>query len=203
MTQRWEELAAGGKLAIDTAAKGTAPNRRPPAPSPGQISYEMILQLAQRRHLRARPPLRDGRPRRDRALSRPRPIPWSRLAPGREWQLTEASKASWRLTLLICEHTYTSTHQALRWKQATSRAMLLHVRFGTTVPQAAKSGAPPCSRSVMCRTTGTERLIASNSASGPSTFAKGVRTPPANQTSVLTAVRIDAPFLVRQGSDRA
>src|SRR5215475_15549346 len=119
-----------------------------------------------------------------------------------KWQLTEASKASRRLTLLICEHTYTSTHQALRWKQATSRAMLLHVRFGTTVPQAAKSGAPPCSRSVMCRTTGTERLIASNSASGPSTFAKGVRTPPANQTSVLTAVRIDAPFLVRQGSDR-
>ena len=33
---------------------------------------------------------------------------------------------------------------------STSRAMLLHVRLGTTVPQTAKSGAAPDSRPAIC-----------------------------------------------------
>ena len=70
---------------------------------------------------------------------------------------------------------------------STSRAMLLHVRFGTTVPHTAKSGIAPCSSPSMWRTTGTESPIASSAASGPSTFANGVRTPAASQTSGLFA----------------
>src|SRR5262249_27654847 len=66
----------------------------------------------------------------------------------------------------------------------TSRAMLLHVRFGTTLPQTAKSGVAPPRSAIMCLTTGTESAIASSLASGPSTFANGVRTPHASQMSV-------------------
>ena len=66
-----------------------------------------------------------------------------------------------------------------------SRAMLLQVRLGTTFPQTAKSGLPPWSNPTMCLTTGTDNAMASNPPSGPSTFAKGVRTPAASQMSGL------------------
>ena len=66
---------------------------------------------------------------------------------------------------------------------STSRAMLLKVRLGTTTPHTAKSGLPPLSWSTMCRATGTESSMASKAASGPSTLAKGVRTPAASQIS--------------------
>src|SRR6185503_9485414 len=65
---------------------------------------------------------------------------------------------------------------------STSRAMLLHIRLGTTAPHTAKSGLP-FSRSTMCRATGTDSSIASSAFSAPSTLAKGVRTPDASQTS--------------------
>ena len=44
---------------------------------------------------------------------------------------------------------------------STSRAMLLHVRLGTTVPHTKKSGSAPPSRVSICCTSGTDRLIAS------------------------------------------
>src|SRR6185436_11141177 len=66
---------------------------------------------------------------------------------------------------------------------STSRAMLLHIRLGTTAPHTAKSGLPPFSRPTMWRATGTDSSMASRPASAPSTLAKGVRTPDANQTS--------------------
>src|SRR5580698_7712675 len=62
-----------------------------------------------------------------------------------------------------------------------SRAMLLQVRLGTTLPHTAKSGLPPLSSPTMCLTTGTDIAMASSPASGPSTLAKGVRTPAASQ----------------------
>jgi hypothetical protein len=43
----------------------------------------------------------------------------------------------------------------------TSRAILLHVRFGSTVPHAAKSGFAPASCAIMACTTGTESSTAS------------------------------------------
>src|SRR5262249_22691820 len=72
---------------------------------------------------------------------------------------------------------------------STSRAMLLQVRLGTTVPQTAKSGAPPRSWLTMWRTTGKESSMASSRLSGPSTLAKGVLTPAASQTSGRTFAR--------------
>ena len=66
---------------------------------------------------------------------------------------------------------------------STSRAMLLKVRLGTTTPHTAKSGLPPLSSATMWRATGTESSMASKAASGPSTLAKGVRTPAASQMS--------------------
>ena len=65
----------------------------------------------------------------------------------------------------------------------TSRAILLQARFGMTAPHTANSGFAPRRGSIMARTTGTERAIASSLASAPSTFAKGVLTPAANQIS--------------------
>ncbi len=65
----------------------------------------------------------------------------------------------------------------------TSRAMLLKVRDGTTMPHTAKSGLPPFKRSTMWRATGTDSSMASRLPSGPSTLANGVRTPAASQTS--------------------
>ncbi len=69
---------------------------------------------------------------------------------------------------------------------STSRAMLLQVRLGITVPQIAKSGRAPCAS--MAWTTGTDRAMASWSFSGPSTLAKGVRRPAASQMSGLDAM---------------
>ena len=60
---------------------------------------------------------------------------------------------------------------------STSRARLLQVRFGMTVPQTAKSGLAFAS---IALTTGTDRLIASWPARAPSTLANGVRTPAAS-----------------------
>ena len=72
---------------------------------------------------------------------------------------------------------------------STSRAMLLHIRLGTTAPQTAKSGRPRFSNPTIWRATGTESSIASRSAKAPSTLAKGVRTPEATQTSVVRAMK--------------
>src|SRR3546814_9293521 len=66
---------------------------------------------------------------------------------------------------------------------STSRAMLLHVRFGTTLPQIAKSGTTPPARCSIARATGTDRPIASSLDNAPSTLANGVRTPAASQMS--------------------
>src|SRR4051794_18314021 len=71
-----------------------------------------------------------------------------------------------------------------------SRAMLLQVRLGTTLPHTAKSGLPPDNRPTMCLTTGTDIAMASSPASGPSTLANGVRTPQASQ--MFSAARNDA-----------
>src|ERR1700730_8008930 len=71
----------------------------------------------------------------------------------------------------------------------TSRAMLLHVKLGSTVPQTQKSGWPLASSPSMCRTTGTDRAIASSLARGPSTFANAVLTPAANLTSGRVPLR--------------
>jgi hypothetical protein len=66
---------------------------------------------------------------------------------------------------------------------STSRAMLLQVRLGTTLPQTAKSGFAPFSRPTIWRTTGTESAMASKLPKAPSTLAKGVRTPATSQIS--------------------
>jgi len=50
-----------------------------------------------------------------------------------------------------------------------------------TAPHTAKSGVAPRSKSIIRRTTGTDREMASNVRSAPSTFAKGVLTPEASQ----------------------
>jgi len=73
---------------------------------------------------------------------------------------------------------------------STSRARLLQVRLGTTAPQTVKSGCAPPSCPTIWRTTGTESSIASKDASGPSTLAKGVRTPAASQISRLEELRM-------------
>src|ERR1700731_4817936 len=70
-----------------------------------------------------------------------------------------------------------------------SRAMLLHVKLGPPLPQTQKSGWPLASSPSMCRTTGTDRAIASSLARGPSTFANAVLTPAANQTSGRVPLR--------------
>jgi hypothetical protein len=81
----------------------------------------------------------------------------------------------------------------------TSRARLLQVRLGITVPQMAKSGrAPPSFReswASMAWTTGTDRAMASWAFSGPSTLANGVRRPAASQMSGL-----DAMIVILRGS---
>src|SRR3546814_13662717 len=61
--------------------------------------------------------------------------------------------------------------------------MLLHVRFGTTLPQIAKSGTTPPARCSIACATGTDRPIASRLDNAPSTLANGVRTPAASQMS--------------------
>src|SRR5687767_2631442 len=74
----------------------------------------------------------------------------------------------------------------------TSRAILLHVRFGATAPHTAKSGTAPPSWPSIWRTTGTDRAIASRLPSGPSTFAKGVLTPAANQICLFFMLQLNA-----------
>src|SRR5262249_16298173 len=76
---------------------------------------------------------------------------------------------------------------------STSRAILLQVRLGTTLPHTAKSGTAPPSWSSMLRTTGTESSIASSFASAPPDLAHGERVPTANQVSVLDMARMAAP----------
>src|SRR3546814_490918 len=84
---------------------------------------------------------------------------------------------------------------------STSRAMLLHVRFGTTLPQIAKSGTTPPARCSIACATGTDRPIASSLDNEPSTLANGVRTPAASQMSgwvewaMLTLLDQDDPIL--------
>src|SRR3546814_643079 len=84
---------------------------------------------------------------------------------------------------------------------STSRAMLLHVRFGTTLPQIAKSGTTPPARCSIACATGTDRPIASSLDNAPSTLANGVRTPAASQMSgwvewaMLTLLDQDDPIL--------
>src|SRR3546814_18382521 len=62
---------------------------------------------------------------------------------------------------------------------STSRAMLLHVRFGTTLPQIAKSGTTPPARCSLACATGTDRPIPHSLDNAPSTLAHGVRPPAA------------------------
>ena len=87
-----------------------------------------------------------------------------------------------------------------------SRAMLLQVKLGTTVPQTQKSGWALASPPSMCPTTGTDRAMASSLPRGPSTFANGVLTPAANQTSgclpLRAAICRTSPVSRRSGSAR-
>src|SRR5262245_56278560 len=66
----------------------------------------------------------------------------------------------------------------------TSRARLVSARFGITTPQTPKSIGPR-TRAAMACTTGTDKVSESRCANGPSTPAKGVRTPAASQMDIL------------------
>jgi len=75
--------------------------------------------------------------------------------------------------------------------------MLLHVRLGTTVPQTAKSGVAPRSVSIICRTTGTERLTRRMCQGGRRPSRKVFAGRRANHISVAVALLMEGPYSLR------
>src|SRR5579862_192655 len=117
----------------------------------------------------------------------------------RSISLPSIPAASNTATMLV-EHASTVLKAGVAWSMpasiTSSRAMLLQPRFGATVPHTTRSGREPAgSCAAIAFATGTESASASSLRSGPSTRAKGERTPDTSQV-VMSISSFPSPAAV-------